>query len=146
MWSFRRSPRPAAAPFRARLSLESLDQRLAPSDLPPTPGDPPETVTYFPADPTNKPPQIVNFGASEIVGGMWRFTGDVIDEFPSGLTVTFGGEPNSLQGVTVTTDASGHFDIVVFMKTDGSDYGTASAQTVDNIGQESNLALYLVVA
>lgn len=146
MWSFLRSPRPAAAPFRARLSLESLDQRLAPSDLLQTPGDPPETVTYFPADPTNKPPQIVNFQAVEVVGGMWRFTGDVIDEFPGGLTITFGGGPDSLQGVTTTTNASGHFDIAVFMKTDGTDYGTATAQTVDNIGQQSNLARYLVAA
>lgn len=145
MWSFlRRSPRPAAAPFRARLTLESLDQRLAPSDLPPVPGDPPENETYFPAPPTNAPPQIINFSAAHIVGGAWRFTGDVIDEFPSGLTITLGGAPDSLQGVTTTTNASGHFEIVVFLNTDGTDSGTATAQTVDNIGQQSNLAMYIV--
>lgn len=154
MWSFRRTPRtsrPDVTRFRARLSLESLDARLAPSDLTPLLGEPPARAEdeYYLAGPdrqgTNRPPQIVNFGATEVVGGMWRFTGDVIDEAPGGLTITFGGEPISLQGVTVTTDANGHFDKVVFLNTDGTDNGLASAQTVDGAGQQSNLALYIVM-
>ena len=50
----------------------------------------------------------------------------------------------SLQGVTATTDANGHFDKVVLLKTDGSDNGLASAQTVDVHGLASNVARYNV--
>ena len=60
---------------------------------PPTDGD------------SNAAPRVVNFMAVEIISGLWRFTGDVIDEAPGGLTVTLGGEPESLQNVTTTTDA-----------------------------------------
>ena len=93
-------------------------------------------------DGANGAPKVINFVAVEIVGGMWRFSGDVIDESPAGLTITFGGEPESLQNATTTTDANGHFDIVIELNTDGSDNGTASAQTVDNGGRTSNVALY----
>jgi hypothetical protein len=89
----------------------------------------------------NNPPQIINFQGVEVVGGLWRFTGDVIDQAPAGLVVRFGGEPVSLQGVTATTDANGHFDKSVLMNTDGSDNGAAATQTTDGAGVASNIAL-----
>src|SRR5262245_45114257 len=87
-------------------------------------------------------PRIVNFTAIEVVGGLWRFTGDVVDVAPGGLTIKFGGEPVSLGGKTATTDANGHFDKAFLMNTDGSDNGLASAQTADAQGHQSNVALY----
>ena len=138
---FRRTRGPGATRNRVRLALETLDSRLPPSSL----LDPPDTPLLMTLDggrTGNVAPQIVNFTAVEVVGGMWRFTGDVIDEAPGGLTITFGGEPDSLQGVTTTTDANGHFDIVLLLNTDGSDNGLASAQTVDGGGLASNVALY----
>jgi hypothetical protein len=161
MWSPHPTPRLSPTGFRARLTLEALDARLSPSSLiaypdvpipgstetpvqvtspPPAPEDDEELFLF--GDGANAPPQIVNFAAVEIVGGLWRFTGDVVDEAPGGLTVTFGGEPVSLQNVTVTTDANGHFEKTVLLHTDGSDNGLASAQTVDGGGLASNVALY----
>jgi hypothetical protein len=131
-------------------------QPPAPSPAPLTPTEPPaeaappptttagttQDPTFLPAQKTNLGPQIVNFQAVEVVEGLWKFTGDVIDEAPGGLTVHFGGQPVSLQGVTTTTDAGGHFDKSVLLNTDGSDNGLASAQTFDAGAQASNIALY----
>lgn len=104
---------------------------------PPEPAPPPPLLV-----PANAPPRVINFQGVEVVGGLWRFTGDVIDESPGGLTVRFGGEPVSLQGVTTTTDANGHFDKSVLVNRDGSDNGLASAQTTDGAGLDSNVAFY----
>ncbi len=144
MWSFRRVARPSATPSRAYLRLESLDGRLAPSSLLDDPLGSDETDLMLSRAAANAAPRIVNFQGVEVVGGLWRFTGDVIDEDPAGLTVIFGGEPSSLQGVTVTTDANGHFEKTMLLKTDGSDNGLASAQTVDRGGLASNVALYSI--
>ena len=92
----------------------------------------------------NVAPRVTNFAAVAGVGGVWRFTGDVIDEAPAGLTITFGGEPASLQNLTATTDANGHFDKTVLLHTDGSDDGMASAKTTDAAGSASNVARYIV--
>jgi hypothetical protein len=97
---------------------------------------------YITAPPQNAAPRVVNFGAAEIVGGLWRFTGDVADEAPGGLTIWFGGEPASLENATATTDANGHFDEVFILRTDGSDNGLASAETRDSQGLDSNVAVY----
>jgi len=91
-------------------------------------------------------PQIVSFGAVEVVGGVWDFTGTVIDANPAGLTVKFGGEPESLQGASTTTNANGNFDYATMLNTNGSDNGTATAQTTDGQGLTSNLAMCLVQA
>jgi hypothetical protein len=145
------------------LALEALDLRLPPSSLlgtlandPPPPSPDTSIPVLSSTDEAgliflgggyrslDLAPRIVNFTAVEVVGGLWRFSGDVIDEVPAGLTITLGGEPVSLQDQTATTDANGHFEIAVLMNTDGSDYGLASAQTVDAAGQSSNVALYNV--
>jgi hypothetical protein len=125
------------------LQLESLNLRLAPSSLVDDPlgqNDAAEFLLF--REVMNAAPRIVNFQGVEVVGGLWRFTGDVLDEDPAGLTVTFGGEPSSLQGMTETTDANGHFEKTMLLKTDGSDNGLASAQTVDRGGLVSSVALY----
>ncbi|AMV23356.1 hypothetical protein VT84_03035 [Gemmata sp. SH-PL17] len=94
-----------------------------------------------PAPTANVVPCIVNFRGVEVMGGVWRFTGDVVSTAPGGLTISFGGEPNTLQDKSTTTDTNGHFDKTYLMKRDGSDNGLATAQTVAN-GLASNLAMY----
>lgn len=131
-------------PLRTRLRLESLDARCTPSSLISDTGGDPSTgaaTQYVTAPPQNAAPQIINFEGVEIVGGMWEFTGDVVDETPGGLTITFGGEPVSLRNQTTTTNASGHFDVVYYVNTDGSDNGLVTAQTVDPQGLASNVAM-----
>ena len=162
MWSIRQVSRPISRPSAAfspvRLRLEALDLRLPPSSLLDPPDDlvlaPPPAATelscefdslppgteqssqnFLPVQQVNGAPQIINFQGVEVVRGMWRFTGDVIDESPGGLIVTFGGEPVSLQNVAAPTDATGHFDKTVLLRTDGSDTGTATARTVDVQGR-----------
>lgn len=155
MRTFCPAPRPSAIPNRARLTLEALDLRLAPSSL----TDPPPVYSSdglldgggtwggaVGGDGANAAPQVVNFMAVEVVAGLWEFTGDVIDEAPAGLTILFGGEPESLQNATTTTNASGHFDVVLALHTDGTDNGLASAKTVDNHGLASNVAVYNIYA
>lgn len=85
-------------------------------------------------------PEIVNFSAS-YSSGIWVFSGTVIDDTPAGLTVSLGGAPASLQGVTATTDANGYFSKGVILQTNGSDSGTATAKTVDPDGNPSNTAM-----
>lgn len=144
------------ASFRARLALESLDPRLSPSSLLQTGFSDPTTLSLqeetspvligTPITDVQTAPVIVDFKAILVVGNLFRFTGSVEDAAPGGLTISFGGEPESLQGKTVTTDANGNFDMSILLKVDGSDTGTASAQTVNAAGQSSNLALTEVIA
>lgn len=94
--------------------------------------------------PTAPPPQIVNFMAVANGGNNWEFSGDVQDRAPGGLAVALGGQPASLQGVTVTTDANGHFDTVITLQANGTDTGTATAQTTDAQGLQSNVASCMV--
>jgi hypothetical protein len=86
-------------------------------------------------------PQIVDFTAEQVGNGLYVFTGRVIDETPSGLTVTFGGGVPSVVGLTATTDANGVFSLTVRLRTDGTDSGTVSVTTVDPLGTVSNEAL-----
>jgi hypothetical protein len=95
-------------------------------------------VVSAPATPTA--PQIVNFGGVEVQQGWYYFTGQVQGGTVGGLTISFAGVP-SLAGQTAVTNADGTFSLLVQVQTDGSDYGTVTAQTsVD--GQASNLAWY----
>ena len=123
---------------RARLSLESFDSRCAPSSLDGT-GDP-----ILIAPPLG--PDIVNFTATAGPTGLWDFSGDVQDSTssPAGLTVKLGGDPQSLQNVQVTTNANGHFDIIIQLNANGTDDGIATAQTTDSQGLVSNTAMVYV--
>ncbi|QJW99415.1 hypothetical protein [Frigoriglobus tundricola] len=156
---------PSPTPLRARLTLEALDGRLPPSTITGTGTDPLDssalvipvsaasttTTSSTPstsATPTNAAvtqPQIINFTWSEGTGGIVTFTGQVIDPAPGGLTVSFGGDPESLQGVKTTTDANGNFSKTLIMKTNGTDNGTATAQTTDKQGLQSNIAMTYVI-
>lgn len=183
MRSFRQASGSSANRFRARLSLEALDSRLAPSSLlddptqgafvllpapviapantiavssAPMPGTTAATddptlvrmngdetqVIYAPVTAVNVAPRIINFKGVEAIGGVWRFTGDVIGPAPAGLVIQFGGVPATLQNKTTPTDATGHFSVTYLMKMDGTDNGLASAKTTDANGLASNLALY----
>lgn len=88
-------------------------------------------------NPVNDPPQIVDFVA--IAGHTyWSFSGVVIDESPEGLVITFGG---LLAGLTAAANALGEFDIQAPI----TQSGTVTAQTVDQFGLVSNLAVEYVV-
>ncbi|MBI5761028.1 MAG: Ig-like domain-containing protein [Planctomycetales bacterium] len=83
--------------------------------------------------PTNDPPVIVGFGWANYSGTVYVFSGQVMDEHPAGLTVTFGG---TLEGFSATTAADGTF---TFSKVLGpEDMGLVSASTVDNMGSMSS--------
>lgn len=147
---------------RVRLALESLDDRLAPSSLIDTGIADPTAINFLPFSSqtgtatstliattvvggvVSTPPQVVNFTGVMILGGLYELSGDVIDVSPGGLTITFGGEPDTLRGMTVTTDANGHFELTKLLRTDGSDSGVVSAQTVNAQGATSNLALTII--
>ena len=154
MWSFFRPAAPLPV-TRARLRLEPLDPRTAPSSLfdpltgtrsadyiaAPVPDDSAQATRVA----VNQAPSVTNFEAAQSTGNIWRFTGDVIDEQPAGLTITFGGEPVTLRGYTTQTNANGHFDVLIALNTDGSDDGVATAKTVDPQGTSSNLATYSIM-
>lgn len=135
--------RPKAAPARRStfLRLESLEWRDQPSGLgvddptDPTPGSG-EYVLATP--PANQAPEIVNFGCTEIANGLFIFSGRVIDEFPGGLTITFSGSVDSMDGKTTITNADGTFTYTIQLKFDGSDNGAVAATTVDAGGLVSN--------
>ncbi|MSR59156.1 MAG: hypothetical protein EXS05_16195 [Planctomycetaceae bacterium] len=84
----------------------------------------------------NLPPVIVNFHASVNGPNIWKFTGRVIDESASGLTVTFDGP--LLAGRTTTTAADGTFSLVMTLQSGQG--GLVTANTTDSQGQASNVA------
>lgn len=90
-----------------------------------------------PPPPPNVPPLIVDFagtmGASE-----WTFDGQVIDENPVGLVITFGGLLAGHQ--TTVHDSDGYFQYTVQLQGPG----TVTAHTVDDHQQGSNDATYYV--
>lgn len=144
---FRSPTRPGrvTAPFRTRLTAERLEYRDGPAGLSaglsPVGGEPtwaPDTQSGFLQPPANAAPQIVDFKAVEIGQGLFKFTGRVIDEAPSGLTVTFGGSVPTMNGRTTTTGTDGKFTLNVQLRRDGSDAGTVTAQTRDTQGLLSN--------
>lgn len=97
------------------------------------------TFTYEP--PPNNPPVISNFAGVQGTNHDWVFTGTVQDEYAPGLTVTFGG---ILDGYYATVDANGRFSLVVHIEPGGG--GIATAQTVDDMCQASNLARDMIFA
>lgn len=90
--------------------------------------------------PSNAPPVISNFVHVMGAGGLCTFTGQVTDETPGNLTIRFGGAPDSLQGITATTNSTGAFTKTVQLQLDGTDVGTAEVQTTDPQGLDSNVA------
>jgi hypothetical protein len=141
------SPASPGPVLRTRLRLESLDARALPSSLTGFDrGDSPLVLAEsFAAasrlPPAKTAPQILDFMGVAVSEGWYTFTGRVVsDTSPAGLTVTFGGIP-SLIGQSVTTATDGTFSLYIQLQTNGSDDGTATAQTTAN-GLLSNLAVY----
>jgi hypothetical protein len=84
-------------------------------------------------------PVISNFSAVQQSGYQFVFSGIVGAQTAAGLTITFGGLA-SLSGQTATVASNGSFQLVVRLRSDGSDNGSATAQTTDWWGQASNIA------
>lgn len=136
---FTTSPRPAGprSGFRARLGLEELGGRFAPSTLG---GDDPPL--YGTPKVLSAAPEIVNFTATpeEDGNGWYVFAGRLVaGENSGGQTIYFGGI-QSLQGEWVVTGADGTFYLRIQLLTNGDDHGTASAQANVN-GVLTNEAL-----
>lgn len=86
--------------------------------------------------PINVPPTIIDFGVSSGPGGL-SFSGQVVDEEPGGLTISFGGLLNSHE---TTTNEFGHFQYTADV--DGP--GLVTAQTNDGENQPSNIAIQYI--
>ena len=90
-----------------------------------------------PVPPPNVPPRITGFVGGEGILE-WTFEGRVIDENPIGLRVEFGG---ILAGHhTIVRDSEGYFDYALPLNTSGE----ATAQTVDDNQQHSNVARFRI--
>jgi hypothetical protein len=90
------------------------------------------------------PPVIGGFTATEGANHVFTFSGAVTDQTPAGLTVSFGGIP-SLASQSTTVNADGSFSLTLQLQCDGSDNGTAWAQTTDWWGLQSNVATVSVI-
>ena len=131
---------PATRPNRTHrtlLRLEGFECRITPSGESDTVTHPPVSTN---GSPINQAPQITNFTATDLGGGLYLISGQVVDESPGGLTVTFGGSVATLNGYTVTTAANGTFSFTIQLKTDGTDTGYLLATTKDAQGLPSNQA------
>jgi hypothetical protein len=84
-------------------------------------------------------PVITEFNCSEGAGYVFTFEGTVEGYLP-GMMVTFGGDPQSLQGQTADVDEDGHFVLVIQLSGTLSDEGTATAVAMDTHGQYSGEA------
>jgi hypothetical protein len=136
MFPFTRSVRPARAPVRRTiLTLDRLDDRWMP-DATPTPAPAPTSTTTTTA--TVAPPQITAFDVEQVGPGRFLITGQVVADDPDCLLVSFDGAPGCIQGTSTLTNSDGSFSMMLY--TTPSDYGTITAQVVDQYGQESNIA------
>ncbi|MBX9582378.1 MAG: hypothetical protein K2X87_18910 [Gemmataceae bacterium] len=138
-----RRTRPAAA-LAVALVAGLLAANLAGGSEPPAAGFGSGPATLGPPAPgpdpePNTAPTIVDFAAEEILPGVFRFTGRVVDEAPANLTITFGGVP-SARGKTAITGADGKFSVNITLRRDGTDAGTVTAKTKDFQGLPSNTA------
>lgn len=87
--------------------------------------------------PKNRPPIIADFaGISGIT--LWTFQGQVVDENPVGLVVTFGGILDGHQ--TTVRDEDGYFWYGVPFPGNGN----VTAHTIDREEQSSNFAVWAV--
>lgn len=101
-------------------------------------------IQRYSGGPSNQAPVITTFVYVMQAGNTAVFSGQVTDETPGGLTIRFGGEPDSLQNKTTTTDSTGAFTYSIVLQTNGTDTGNAEAQTTDPQGFDSNTAYRFV--
>jgi hypothetical protein len=106
----------------------------------------PNVVSNVASDPiANDAPVIVNFAVKQLDSTTYQFTGKVLDEYPAGLVVVFGGQPVSLQGQKATVQSDGTFSLTVTMAQGSADTGTADVQVQsDWWGASSDYAFALV--
>ena len=98
-----------------------------------SPTVPTASVNAEDPEPSNLPPEIIEFGgAADPLG--WTFEGQVIDEDPLGMVVTFGGLLSGHQATV--NDADGYF----YYSAEISGTGGVTAETVDDEQQSSNTA------
>jgi hypothetical protein len=88
----------------------------------------------------NVAPVIDNFIASCSAANFWTVSGTVVDEFPAGLVVNFGGSVNSLAGATTTVGSGGTFSYTKQLTCNSNDNGVVTAQVTDWWGLVSNVA------
>jgi hypothetical protein len=100
-----------------------------------------QTAASPPVTVKSNAPVIENFQAAQQPDGTWIFTGTVIDECPSGLTVQLGGIP-ALMGKTVTVRDDGTFSFTATLMM--GEAGTATAMCTDWFGLQSNTDYALV--
>lgn len=133
----RRPPaRRARRTGRVVLRLEGMEGRATPSgDLVPTMN---LKVDQDGRAIGNRPPEIVNFSVYDFGGGWCLISGQVLDEQPAGLTVSFGGSVATMSGQSTTTAADGTFSVLVQLQTDGSDTGFLLAIATDDQGLKSD--------
>ncbi|VTT96888.1 outer membrane adhesin like proteiin : Similarity to tr/Q3M6Y7_ANAVT Na-Ca exchanger/integrin-beta4 (Fragment) OS=Microcystis aeruginosa PCC 7806 GN=IPF_6507 PE=4 SV=1: Calx-beta [Gemmataceae bacterium] len=102
------------------------------------PGTPGSAAMTIGDNDTNAAPQIINFTATHLGGGLYLFTGQVTDDqSAAGRTVTFGGVP-TMVGKSTTTASDGTFSIEVQLLTNGDDDGTVTAYATDIWGLTSD--------
>jgi len=83
--------------------------------------------------PPNLPPTIVDFSVTELPV-TWRFDGQVLDENPIGMVITFGGLLSGHQTTVTEPDGSFSYSAVI------QGTGEVTADTMDEHGEESNTA------
>ncbi len=89
---------------------------------------------------TNAPPQIQDFVGSQLTATTWKFTGRVVDEVAGGLTITF-SNLNSIQGLTVTTNEDGTFELTVSLAE--GEFGLAMCSVTDMWGAEATAEYFV---
>lgn len=98
---------------------------------------------------SSSPPYITGFAATEEGNtNYWDITGHVSDGnfSAAGLTVRITGSPvtinNNGQGLSVTVDSCGNFDLCVRLNGTSSDNGNIMASCTDAWGMNSNTPIY----
>jgi len=89
---------------------------------------------------TNSAPVIQNFTGTDLGGGLWEFTGRVVDEWAAGLVVRFSGL-SAVSGETATVDADGTFSLTVNL---AGQHGNVQCEVTDWWNVDSALATFTV--
>lgn len=89
---------------------------------------------------TNQTPVILNFFAYATSYDVWVLEGQVADENPSGMSVTFGGIAT---GYSAVVQPDGSFSLGLLF--DNDEEGLVTAQTVDGFGIQSSVVMDEIV-